>query len=473
MEENMNEEALTADGQKDDDIDYVEDREELTEERIKDMLDAREYKELKEELETNMYPVDLAEILEEFDQKHMVLVFRLLAKEEAAETFSYMNSDMREDLINALTDSELEEIMEEMYLDDTVDVLEEMPANVVDRLLMVTDAEKRQQINQLLQYPEDSAGSLMTTDYISLRPKMTISDAIKRIRRTINEAETIYTCYVTDDNRKLLGYLSVKNLLLAEPNEKVCDIMDKTIICVHTLSDKEDVAKDMNKYDFVTMPVVDDEGRLVGIVTFDDAIDVMQDEATEDIERMAAINPTEESYFKTSDFKHAKNRIFWLLILMLSAAITGTILTKYEDACAAIPALVSFIPMLMSTGGNCGSQSSTMIIRGMSVDEIKLKDFLKVIFTEFRISLVICVILAIVNGVRIWIMSGDLQIATVVSLSIIFIVIISQFIGCSLPMLAKRCKLDPAVMAAPLITTIVDATSILIFFNIATRFFNL
>ena len=225
----------------------------------------------------------------------------------------------------------------------------------------------------------------------------------------------------------------------------------------------------MNKYDFVTMPVVDDEGRLVGIVTFDDAIDVMQDEATEDIERMAAINPTEESYFKTSDFKHAKNRIFWLL----SAAITGTILTKYEDACAAIPALVSFIPMLMSTGGNCGSQSSTMIIRGMSVDEIKLKDFLKVIFTEFRISLVICVILAIVNGVRIWIMSGDLQIATVVSLSIICIVIISQFIGCSLPMLAKRCKLDPAVMAAPLITTIVDATSILIFFNIATRFFNL
>ena len=267
--------------------------------------------------------------------------------------------------------------------------------------------------------------------------------------------------------------MSVKNLLLAEPNEKVCDIMDKTIICVHTLSDKEDVAKDMNKYDFVTMPVVDDEGRLVGIVTFDDAIDVMQDGATEDIERMAAINPTEESYFKTSDFKHAKNRIFWLLILMLSAAITGTILTKYEDACAAIPALVSFIPMLMSTGGNCGSQSSTMIIRGMSVDEIKLKDFLKVIFTEFRISLVICVILAIVNGVRIWIMSGDLQIATVVSLSIIFIVIISQFIGCSLPMLAKRCKLDPAVMAAPLITTIVDATSILIFFNIATRFFNL
>ena len=444
----------------------------MPEERIEELLEQRDFKQLKLELE-DMYPVDLAEIMEELTDKQVVLIFRLLPKEEAAETFSYMNAEMRQVLIDALTDSELQEVMEEMYIDDTVDVLEEMPANVVKRILKNTEPDMRQMINEILKYPEDSAGSLMTTDYISLRPKMTISDAIKRIRRTINEAETIYTCYVTDDNRKLLGYLSVKNLLLAETNEKVCDIMDKTIICVHTLSDKEDVAKDMNKYDFVTMPVVDDEGRLVGIVTFDDAIDVMQDEATEDIERMAAINPTEESYFKTSDFKHAKNRIFWLLILMLSAAITGTILTKYEDACAAIPALVSFIPMLMSTGGNCGSQSSTMIIRGMSVDEIKLKDFLKVIFTEFRISLVICVILAIVNGVRIWIMSGDLQIATVVSLSIIFIVIISQFIGCSLPMLAKRCKLDPAVMAAPLITTIVDATSILIFFNIATRFFNL
>ena len=422
---------------------------------IETLLENKKYSSLRDVL-SSMNEADIAAMFSEVSSDSLPLLFRLLPKDLAADTFALMDTDEQELLIRGFSDNEIKEVFDELYVDDAADIVEEMPANVVKSIL-----------------PEDSAGSLMTTDYISLRPKMTISDAIKRIRRTINEAETIYTCYVTDDNRKLLGYLSVKNLLLAEPNEKVCDIMDKTIICVHTLSDKEDVAKDMNKYDFVTMPVVDDEGRLVGIVTFDDAIDVMQDEATEDIERMAAINPTEESYFKTSDFKHAKNRIFWLLILMLSAAITGTILTKYEDACAAIPALVSFIPMLMSTGGNCGSQSSTMIIRGMSVDEIKLKDFLKVIFTEFRISLVICVILAIVNGVRIWIMSGDLQIATVVSLSIICIVIISQFIGCSLPMLAKRCKLDPAVMAAPLITTIVDATSILIFFNIATRFFNL
>ena len=420
---------------------------------IETLLENKKYSSLRDVL-SSMNEADIAAMFSEVSSDSLPLLFRLLPKDLAADTFALMDTDEQELLIRGFSDNEIKEVFDELYVDDAADIVEEMPANVVKRILKNTEPDMRQMINEILKYPEDSAGSLMTTDYISLRPKMTISDAIKRIRRTINEAETIYTCYVTDDNRKLLGYLSVKNLLLAEPNEKVCDIMDKTIICVHTLSDKEDVAKDMNKYDFVTMPVVDDE-------------------ATEDIERMAAINPTEESYFKTSDFKHAKNRIFWLLILMLSAAITGTILTKYEDACAAIPALVSFIPMLMSTGGNCGSQSSTMIIRGMSVDEIKLKDFLKVIFTEFRISLVICVILAIVNGVRIWIMSGDLQIATVVSLSIICIVIISQFIGCSLPMLAKRCKLDPAVMAAPLITTIVDATSILIFFNIATRFFNL
>ena len=426
---------------------------------IETLLENKKYSSLRDVL-SSMNEADIAAMFSEVSSDSLPLLFRLLPKDLAADTFALMDTDEQELLIRGFSDNEIKEVFDELYVDDAADIVEEMPANVVKRILKNTEPDMRQMINEILKYPEDSAGSLMTTDYISLRPKMTISDAIKRIRRTINEAETIYTCYV-------------KNLLLAEPNEKVCDIMDKTIICVHTLSDKEDVAKDMNKYDFVTMPVVDDEGRLVGIVTFDDAIDVMQDEATEDIERMAAINPTEESYFKTSDFKHAKNRIFWLLILMLSAAITGTILTKYEDACAAIPALVSFIPMLVSTGGNCGSQSSTMIIRGMSVDEIELKDFLKVIFTEFRISLVICVILAIVNGVRIWIMSGDLQIATVVSLSIICIVIISQFIGCSLPMLAKRCKLDPAVMAAPLITTIVDATSILIFFNIATRFFNL
>jgi magnesium transporter len=439
---------------------------------IETLLKTKKYSSLRDLLST-MNEADIAAIFEEIESDSLPLLFRLLPKDLAADTFALMDADNQELLIRGFSDNEIKEVFDELYVDDAADIVEEMPANVVKRILKNTDPEMRQMINEILKYPEDSAGSLMTTDYISLRPKMTVSDAIKRIRRTINDAETIYTCYVTDDNRKLLGYLSVKNLLLAQPDETICDIMDKTIVCVHTLDDKEDVAKDMNKYDFVTMPVVDDEGRLVGIVTFDDAIDVMQDEATEDIERMAAISPTEESYFKTSDVKHAKNRILWLLILMLSAAITGTILTKYEEACSAIPLLVSFIPMLMSTGGNCGSQSSTMIIRGMSVDEIKLKDFLKVVFTELRISIIIGVVLSVVNGIRIWIMQGDLKIAVVISLSIICIVIISQFIGCTLPMAAKKCRLDPAVMAAPLITTIVDAASILIYFSIATRFFNL
>lgn len=439
---------------------------------IETLLKNKKYSSLRDIL-SSMNEADIAELFSDVKEESLPLLFRLLPKDLAADTFALMDSDEQELLIRGFSDNEIKEVFDELYVDDAVDIVEEMPANVVKRILQNTDSQTRSMINEILKYPEDSAGSLMTTDYISLRPKMTVQDAIKRIRRKIHEAETIYTCYVTDDNRKLLGYLSVRMLLLAQPDDKICDIMDETVICVHTLDDKENVAKDMNKYDFVAMPVVDDEGRLVGIVTFDDAIDVMQEEATEDIERMAAISPTEDSYFKTSDIKHAKNRIFWLLVLMLSAAITGGILTKYEDATAAIPALAAFIPMLMSTGGNCGSQSSTLIISGMSTDEIKLKDYLKVAFMEFRVSLVLSIVLAVLNGIRIWITEGDFLIALVVSLSIICIVIISQFIGCSLPMLAKKIKLDPAVMAAPLITTIVDAAAILIYFNIATRFFNI
>lgn len=439
---------------------------------IETLLKNKKYSSLRDVL-SSMNEADIAELFSDVKEESLPLLFRLLPKDLAADTFALMDSDEQELLIRGFSDNEIKEVFDELYVDDAVDIVEEMPANVVKRILQNTDSQTRSMINEILKYPEDSAGSLMTTDYISLRPKMTVQDAIKRIRRKIHEAETIYTCYVTDDNRKLLGYLSVRMLLLAQPDDKICDIMDETVICVHTLDDKENVAKDMNKYDFVAMPVVDDEGRLVGIVTFDDAIDVMQEEATEDIERMAAISPTEDSYFKTSDIKHAKNRIFWLLALMLSAAITGGILTKYEDATAAIPALAAFIPMLMSTGGNCGSQSSTLIISGMSTDEIKLKDYLKVAFMEFRVSLILSIVLAVLNGIRIWITEGDFLIALVVSLSIICIIIISQFIGCSLPMLAKKIKLDPAVMAAPLITTIVDAAAILIYFNIATRFFNI
>lgn len=439
---------------------------------IKLLLDNKKYSALRDIL-TIHNEADVAVLFEMLPEAELPLLFRLLPKDLAADVFVHMESDSQELLIKGFSDSELKDVLDELYVDDTADIIEEMPANVVKRILANTNPNKRNIINEILKYPEDSAGSLMTTDYISLRPNMTISNAIKRIRRTISEVETIYTCYVTDDNRKLLGYLSVKDLLLSQPEEMVCDIMDKTIICVRTLDDKEFVANEMNRYDFVTMPVTDDEGRLVGIVTFDDAIDVMQEEATEDIERMAAISHSEESYFRTSDFQHAKNRMLWLLILMISSTLISIIITRYEDAFEAIPALVAFIPMLMSTGGNSGSQSSTMIIRGMSLGEIKLRDFFKVVFTEFRISLVISITLAIVNGVRIWITEGDFLIASVVSLSIVATVVTAQIIGCMLPMLAKKCKLDPAVMASPLITTIVDATSVMVYFSIATRFFNL
>lgn len=439
---------------------------------IERLLIEKQYYSLRDLL-SQMNEADIAAVFSEIKEDSLPILFRLLPKDLAADTFALMDTDDRAMLINGFSDNEIKEVFDELYVDDAADIVEEMPASVVKRILKNTDPEMRHIINEILKYPEDSAGSLMTTDYISLRPNMTVTEAIKRIRRTISDAETVYTCYITDDNRYLLGYLSVKNLLLAQPEDKICDIMDKTIICVHTLDDKEDVAKNMLKYDFVTMPVVDDERRLVGIVTFDDAIDVMQDEVTEDIERMAAISPIEEPYFKTSDFNHARKRILWLLILMLSAAITGAILTRYDEAFSAVTELVYFIPMLMSVGGNCGSQSSTMIIRGMSIDEIRLRDFFKVVFTEFRISLIISITLAVVNGVRIWLMQGDVKIALVVSMSIIGIVVLSQFIGCVLPMAAKKCRLDPAVMAAPLITTIVDAASILIYFSIATHFYNL
>lgn len=446
------------------------------EQTISALLRSKKYTALRDILIT-INEADLAVIFAELPKDCLPLLFRLLPKDLAADTFALMESDSQELLISGFSDNELKEVFDELYVDDAVDIVEEMPANVVKRILANTNPDTRKIINEILQYPEDSAGSLMSVEYISLRPQMTVDDAIKRIRRTITNTETIYTCYVTDDNRHLLGYISVRSLLLAEPDEIISEIMETTPICVKTTDDKEDVAKMMGRYDFVTMPVVDDELRLVGIITFDDAIDVMQDETTEDIERMAAINPTEESYFSTSDFKHAKNRIVWLLILMLSATFTGKILDYYETAFSALPILVGFIPMLMGTGGNCGSQSSTMIIRGMAIDQIHLKDFFKVVWTELRVSLIISVTLAVVNGARILIMYGDnpqkMALALVISLSIVGIVIVSQIIGCSLPMLAKKLKLDPAVMASPLITTIVDAASIFIYFNIAIKFFSL
>ena len=445
---------------------------ELMKKTMQLLYDAKKYRTLKDILST-LNEADIAALFTELPNDTLPVLFRLLPKNLAADTFVLMESEDQELLIHGFSDNELKAVVDELYVDDAADLIDEMPANVVTRILQNTDPEKRQMINEILKYPEDSAGSLMTTEYISLRPDMTIQEAIKRIRRTITEKETVYTCYVTDDSRYLLGYLSVKTLLISDEDAIIKNIMETTPICVNTMDDKEDVAKMMTKYDFVSMPVVDDEIRLVGIVTFDDAIDVIQEETTEDLEIMAAMSPTEDSYFKTSDIKHARNRILWLLILMLGAALTGAIISRYENAFGAMPILVSFIPMLMGTGGNCGAQSSTMIIRGMSIDEIKLKDFFKVLWTEFRISLILSSVLALVNGVRIWIANNDPMLAVVVSLSIIGTIIVAEVIGCMLPMLAKKCRLDPAIMASPLITTIVDAVSILIYFNIASVFFKL
>lgn len=446
------------------------------EKTIEALLHGKKYATLRDVLMTTN-EADLAVIFETLPEEELPVLFRLLPKDLAADTFALMGADEQELLIRGFSDNELKEVFDELYVDDAADIVEEMPANVVKRILANTSPDTRKIINEILKYPEDSAGSLMSVEYISLRPKMTVGDAIKRIRRTITNKETIYTCYVTDDNRHLLGYISVKSLLLAEEDEIIEEIMETTPICVKTTDDKEDVAKKMGRYDFAIMPVVDEETRLVGIVMFDDALDVIQEETTEDIERMAAISPTEESYFRTSDFRHAGNRIIWLLILMLSSILTERILNDYQAALTAVNVLAGFIPMLMGVGGNCGSQSSTLIIRGMAIDQIRLKDFFKVIWTELRVSLVISLALGAVSAV--WVMLTyhnnpyHMRLAVVISLSILGIVVISQLIGCMLPMVAKKLRLDPAVMAAPLITTIVDVTSIFIYFNIASRFFGL
>lgn len=455
------------------DYDYTEEREELTEERILEMLEKRQFKDLKDELENNMYPVDLAEILEEFEQKQLVMVFRLLVKEEAAETFAYMNSDMREILINALTDSELEEVMEEMYLDDTVDVLEEMPANVVDRLLLVTDEEKRAQINQLLQYPEDSAGSVMNVDYIALSKEMTVEEAILKIRQVGLNRETIYTCYVTE-KKHLIGVVDIKDLLTTGESRSVEEIMDTNMLYAQTTDDQEEVARMIMKYGLIALPIVDHEHCMVGIVTVDDAMIVLQEEETEDISIMAGVNPNEESYFGTTVTEHVKSRLPWLLVLMLSAIVTQMVMNRYNNALAVMPQLAGFIPMLTGTGGNCGSQSSTLMIRGLAIGEIEFGDLFKVIWKEIRIAICISIILAVVNGVRIMLMGqGDATMALTIGITMACTVVIAKVVGCTLPLVAKKVGLDPALMATPLISTLVDISTISVYFAIVSVVFGL
>ncbi|MBS6838791.1 MAG: magnesium transporter [Clostridiales bacterium] len=436
---------------------------------VNELLDSREFGRIRV-LFTAMEPADIAELLGEIDEQRLPILFRILPKELAAETFVEMDSDEQELLINAFSERELHDVVEELFVDDAVDIIEEMPANVVKRILRHTDSEMRNSINEILRYPKDSAGSIMTTEYVSLKKDMTVSEAFDRIRRTGVDKETIYTCYVTDTDRKLIGLVTVKELLLSPYNTVINTIMEKNIISVETLDDKEEVANMFDKYDFMSLPVVDKENRLVGIVTFDDAIDVIQEENTEDIQKMGALQPIEETYLKTPVWRHAKNRIVWLLLLMLSATITGSIIENYEAAFTALPILVAFIPMLMDTGGNCGAQSSTMIIRGLALDEITPKDIMKIMFKEIRIAVVVGLILAAVNTLRIYIMySGQdpLFLSAVTGLSLIATVVIAKMLGGVLPILAKLCKLDPALMASPLITTIVDTCSVIIFFNIA------
>ena len=444
----------------------------MTREIILEMLEQRQYKELKEVLE-NMHPVDIAEMLEEIEDKQLILLFRMLGKDQAAETFTEMNGDTRETLLSALTDSEIKEFMDEMYLDDVVDVLGEMPANVVDHLLMSTEEETRKQINTLLNYPEDSAGSIMNVEYIAFQKEMTVEEAILKIRQVGINRETIYTCYVTEQ-RKLIGVVSVKDLLTSGDNRLIEDIMDTNIIFVYTHTDQEEAAGLITKYGMIAIPVVDNEMRMVGIVTVDDAMDVIQEETTEDISMMAGIVvPSEDSYFETSVWQHAKSRFPWLLFLMLSATLSGLVLGYYESAIIAMPILNTFVTMLTGTGGNCGSQSSTLIIRGLAVDEIHFKDIFKVIFKEIRVSLLVGTMLAIANGIRIILMYQNPLLAFTLGITMICTVVLAKTIGCTLPLIAKKCKLDPALMAAPLITTLVDAGTIFIYFFIVTRVFHL
>ena len=445
---------------------------EIVEKAVLKMLEDKKYATLRDILVT-MNPSDVAGLFDGLEEKQIPLMYRLLPKELAAETFVEMEPEAQELLIRSFSDNELKEVLDELYVDDAADLVEEMPANVVKRILLHADPEMRHSINQILRYPENSAGSIMTTEYVSLRPHMTVEEAILRIRRQGVDKETIYTCYVLAKDRTLIGLVTVKDLLLAEDDEdKIEDLMITNLISVTTQTDQEEVAATLSKYNFIALPVVDGENRMVGIVTFDDAMDVMQDAATEDMEIMAAMTPSEKTYLKSTPFDLYKHRIPWLMLLMVSATFTGMIISSFEEALALLPALTAFIPMLMDTGGNCGSQSSVTVIRSLSLDELKFSDVFKVMWKEFRTAILCGATLAVVCFVKVLLIdrllmgnaSINLLVSGVVSLTLCVTVVIAKFVGCSLPLLAKRLGFDPAVMASPFITTIVDALSLLVYF---------
>lgn len=423
-------------------------------------------------LEMNV--VDIAEVFEELDTEKLLVMFRLLPKETAVDVFSYISSDLQEYLIEAIADKEIQTIVDELFLDDTVDLLEEMPANIVKKILKNTSKDKRDLINHFLKYPENSAGSIMTIEYVDLKKEMTVKEALASIKKVGVDKETINTSYVIDENRKLEGIVSLRKLIINEEDTIIKDIMQTNIISINTHMDQEEIANIIKKYDLLVVPVVDNEKRLVGIITIDDVVDIIDQENTEDFQKMAAMQPSDEEYLKTGIFASAKHRIIWLLVLMISATITGNIIKQYNDILQSVVILAAFIPMLMDTGGNSGSQSATLVIRGLALDEIRLKDVWKVLWKEFRVSIVVGFVLSGVNFIRIYYLeSTDLYVAITVCLSLFVTVLTAKLVGGILPIAAKRLRLDPAIMASPLITTIVDAVALVTYFSIATLLLNL
>lgn len=441
-------------------------------ETIKALLEEKKYSTLRDIL-TTMKPFDIAAVFEELQDEKTPILFRIMPKELAAETFVEMDEETQEFLIHGFSDSELKEVVDELFVDDAVDLIEEMPANVVKRILRQADKEMRREINELLKYPEDSAGSIMTTEFILLRPEMTAEMAIKRIRRTGVDKETIYICYVNDNNNTLIGITTVKDLLLAEDDDLVKDLMEENVISVHTLDDQEKVAQMFSNYDFLALPVVDNEKRIVGIVTIDDAIDVIREETTEDIEKMAAVLPSDKPYMKTSVWGIYKKRVPWLLVLMLSATFTSTIISAFDGMLASVIILSSFIPMITGSGGNAGSQASVSVIRALSLGEIEFKSMFKVLWKELRVSVLCGITLAAANFIKLIFFDlrgsdNAILIAFVVSITLVGTIIMAKIVGSSLPLLSSKIGLDPAVMANPLISTVCDSLSLMIYFGVAS-----
>ena len=439
-------------------------------EKIQTLINEKKFSEIREEFR-KLNNVEISDLLNQFDKSELIIIFRLLSKDQSADVFSYLEPEQQEIIINAVTDRETEVLFRNLYFDDMIDIIEEMPSNLVKKILKNTNSEDRYLINQFLNYPENSAGSIMTTEYVDLKKNMKVSQAIKVIRDTVEEKENIYTCYVISEDRKLEGVVSLKELITSEDDVTIESIMNRNFVSAHANDDQEMVADVIKKYDLIILPVVDIENRLLGIITIDDIIDVIEQEDTEDFHKMAGISPVEETYLKTSAFTMARQRIMWLIVLMISATFTGRIIKSYEDVLQSVVVLASFIPMLMDTGGNAGAQSSTTVIRALSLGDVETKDIFKILRKEFFTSIIVAIVLAAINYLRLITLTKiSLDVALVVSVTLILVVIISKVIGAFLPVIAKIFKLDPAIMAGPLITTILDALTLTIYFKFATIF---